>query len=83
MRVFLSFILVCVKGEEVGDLTNHLHRPPNLIVGGTRLELACILLSNFTGMRRFFWFLHSSLRKISGFDQFVCILEDVFLYLSF
>ena len=30
--------------------------------------LACVLLSNFTGVRPFFWFLHSSHGKFLSFE---------------
>ena len=52
----------------------------------TRSEMSFLirfLLFNFTGVRRFFCFLHSSHGKIFTFERRLCILECVFSYLSF
>ena len=44
--------------------------------------LACFLLSNFTGVRYFSWFLHFSHGKFFTFEPRVFIL-DFFFFLSF
>ena len=47
------------------------------------ITLACFLLSDFTNVRRFSWFLHSSHGKFPSFELFPCILECMFSHLCF